>query len=320
MKNHLQAYRFSEQEMNKMIELKGIFEQNELLIDRFPEVYYDTYDNYIEGYLEIEDDKENVKENDVDNIDYLGVYTDFWIPLDEINSKEGIIVLFKDRIEKYCYVKQIEVNSVRFIVLMHELGHWLTHWATFNNENWSKGYKAGTDKKTHESLAQLIAYWAVDGNPKLEDILERLTPKDRTDPYALYKNLTGLSKSSILTKLIEIRKHYFLPDLILYSFLEHSKTDKMLNFFGEYLFSKEINEEIISKCTKSKNTDSALTFFEDLKKKIEDVMKDKEHTTNTNDKLKELIQKILPTDQLIEQFKEIIHDLRGPNASKRFGL
>ena len=28
-----------------MIELKGNFEKNDFKIDRFPEVYYDTYDN-----------------------------------------------------------------------------------------------------------------------------------------------------------------------------------------------------------------------------------------------------------------------------------
>ena len=80
MKNHLQAYRFSEQEMNKMIELKGIFEKNGFEINRFPEVYYDDYDNYEEIYGKIKDPGEN--------IDYLGVYTHFWIPSDEINSKE----------------------------------------------------------------------------------------------------------------------------------------------------------------------------------------------------------------------------------------
>ncbi|GAA4053185.1 hypothetical protein [Flavobacterium chungnamense] len=223
MKNHLQAYRFSEQEINKMIELKGIFEQNEFKIDRFPEVYYDDYDNYEEIYGKIKDLDEN--------IDYLGVYTDFWIPSDEINSKEGIIVLFKDRIEKYCYEKQIEVNSVRFIVLMHELGHWLTHWATYNNENWSKGYKAGTDKKTHESLAQLIAYWAVKDNSNLKNLLEtHLTPSKVDDPYALYKNLTKIDETIILKKIVEIRKHAFLTDDLMYAFLS-SDSEFMYEIF-----------------------------------------------------------------------------------------
>jgi hypothetical protein len=213
MKNHLQAYRFSEQEMNKMIELKGIFEDNGFKIDRFPEVYYDDYDNYKEFYGEIKHPSEN--------IDYLGVYTDFCIPFDEINSKEGIIIIFKDRIEKK---KENEKDSFRFIVLMHELGHWLTHWAKYNNENWSKGYRAGIDKKTHESLAQLIAYWAVDGNPTLENILKtRLTPANPTDPYALYKNLIEFSKTTILEKLVEIRFNLGCSDDMMYDFLK-SKT------------------------------------------------------------------------------------------------
>ena len=263
MKNHLQAYRFSEQEMNKMIELKGIFEQNGFEINRFPEVYYDDYDNYEEIYGKIKDPGEN--------IDYLGVYTDFWIPSDEINSKEGIIVLFKDRIENYCYEKQIEVNSVRFIVLMHELGHWLTHWAAYNNENWSKGYKAGTDKKTHESLAQLIAFWAVEDNPNLKNLLEtRLTPANNpNNPYALYKNLIKFSKSTILNKLVEIRKHAFLTDELMYAFLSSDAEFMYEIFINDYEINiLKLNETIYNEGYKKQVEDLLINIKNNYKKEI----------------------------------------------------
>jgi hypothetical protein len=199
MENHLQAYRFSEQEINKMIYLKKIFEENGFEINRFPEVYYDNYDNYIEIYGKLK--------GNYDEIDFLGVYTDFTIAGDEKNTKEGVIVLFKDRIENH----KLDTNNVCFVVLMHELGHWLSHWPKCNNENWSNGYSAD-NPKTHESFAQLIAYWALDGNPELEKTLTNLTPTDIENPYYLYNNLKGFSKTDILTKLVEIRKHYFLSD------------------------------------------------------------------------------------------------------------
>ena len=332
MKNHLQAYRFSEQEMNKMIELKGIFEKNDFKIDRFPEVYYDTYDNYLIVYNKEREKNQSSEEKKLDNlfsdyenirnikigneipIDLLGVYTDFDIKGNKVKTKEGVIVLFKDRIETL----GLNFDYVRFVVLMHELGHWLSHFPRYDESNWENGYSS-EHKKTHESFAQLIAYWAVDGNPKLEDILERLTPDDKKDPYALYKNLTGLSKSSVLTKLIEIRKHYFLPDLILYSFLKYSETNVMLDFFGKYLFSREIDVEIISNCGNSIDCDSAIDFFEKLKDIIEKVMKE-DNNSNTKQKFEELMSKILPTEELIKEFKEIIFKNRGNILRNRTGL
>ena len=264
MKNHLQAYRFSEQEMNKMIELKKIFEENGFKIDRFPEVYYDDYDmvkekrehNYVaviepskseSQYSNNQDDFLNkIKDlnpinNNIGNfqidaigiIDLLGVYTNFWIEGDKINTKEGVIVLFKDRIESL----GLDKNNVRFIVLMHELGHWLSHWPKCDDENWSEGYYAAIEKKTHESLAQLIAFWAVDGNPELEKTLTYLTPTDSENPYYLYNNLKEFSKVNMLRKL-QIVRLPFNPkksDEALYDILKLSKEEFDEKYFGHFI-------------------------------------------------------------------------------------
>ena len=108
------------------------------------------------------------------------------------------------------YCSLIKINSdyvdyIQLIVLMHEIGHWLSHWPKSNNSNWEKGYSA-KHKKTHESLAQLIAYWAVKDNSNLKNLLEtHLTPSKLDDPYALYKNLTNKDPKDVLKKLVEIR-------------------------------------------------------------------------------------------------------------------
>ena len=62
------AYRFSSNELSKMGWLKGLFADNSFLIERFPEVYYDTFDNARKVYPNLE---RNQKE---DTPDYLGVY------------------------------------------------------------------------------------------------------------------------------------------------------------------------------------------------------------------------------------------------------
>ena len=195
--NPLQSYNFNSNDFisQGMAKLKELFLNNGYLVYRWPEIYLDDYDVYKNKYGEI-------KSNDEDTPDYLAVYTDFGTH----GEKEGIVVLFKDRIQSFCKIKKLNFDDVCFVILMHELGHWLSHWPICNGGNWSEGYNAGTDKKTHESFAQLIAYWMVDGNPKLENILSsNLTPKNTGDPYYLYNNLKHHSKSLILKKLSEFR-------------------------------------------------------------------------------------------------------------------
>jgi hypothetical protein len=120
--------------------------------------------------------------------------------------------------------------------LIHELGHWLSYWPKCDDENWSEGYYAGSEKKTHESLAQLIAFWAADGNPELEKTLTYLTPTNPENPYYLYKNLKEFSKVNMLRKLQIVR----LPlnpkksDDALYDILKMSKEEFDEKYFGHF--------------------------------------------------------------------------------------
>ena len=45
----LTAYRFSAQEIDKMLWLKDLFENNGFTVDRFPEVYYDTFEKALKN-------------------------------------------------------------------------------------------------------------------------------------------------------------------------------------------------------------------------------------------------------------------------------
>jgi hypothetical protein len=130
----LNAYRFSAKELVKMGWLKDLFQDNGFVIDRFPEVYYDTFKNASKVYTNLE---QHINE---DTPDYLGVY--IFAYGDETceeqcrSTKEGVIVLFSDRIQDFCLRKQSKLseslidieNALREVVLYHELGHWLSHW------------------------------------------------------------------------------------------------------------------------------------------------------------------------------------------------
>lgn len=215
------AYRYSTPELEKIITLKKLFEENGYVFnpDRFPEVYYIDYEVYQQRYPEHETE-------DQESIDYLGVYV---FNVDGENtvftqSQEGTIVLFKDRIENYCSRHSVSEDAVRFVVLMHELGHWLSHWSIHENQQWSLGFHL-PNKRTKEALAQLIAYWACDANPVHSATLNRLSPKndkgevDSTAIYGGYIALVGQLNVMVLQKLAELRKFWMLKDEKMMEFL-----------------------------------------------------------------------------------------------------
>ncbi|MEX0596821.1 MAG: hypothetical protein WD512_09990 [Candidatus Paceibacterota bacterium] len=230
--------------------------------DRFPEVYYVEYEEF-KSHCEV------IGNRDEGTIDYLGVYVNRYDNHDYFQnygltpcskSEEGFIVLFKDRIEHYSKRESLQDSSVRFIVLMHELGHWLTHWAfdrdknnSFKdlNKNWSVGYHLN-NKHTHESLAQLIAFWTCDMNIDLLKALIFLTPKgmrnteiskiiesgslndipiDVHDPYGRYWLLKEISASDLLSKIKELRRFWMILDLKMFEFL-NSEHKEFKTFIG----------------------------------------------------------------------------------------
>lgn len=225
------SYRFSVEELQKMISLKKeIFEENGYSFDpnRFPEVYY----------CEVKEIKRHLPEDrrvDEMNPDYLGLYFDFFPSSEGMSrndylggrSHEGKIVLFKDRIEAYCKRTRFAEDDVRFVVLMHELGHWMSHWAISSEIHWEHGYHLQQSPSfTHEALAQLIAYWCCKGNPTHEEILLALSPKngagniDASKPYGAYESLKNFEEEVILQKLDQLRKFWMVTDLQMLAFLQ----------------------------------------------------------------------------------------------------
>lgn len=244
----LNAYRFSSNELSKMGWFKGLFTDNGYLIERFPEVYYDTFDNACKVYPNLER-----KENE-DTPDYLGVY--IYSYGDKIckeqckSTEEGVIILFSDRIQDFSKrifstlskpLLDIE-NAVREIVLYHEFGHWFSHWPPCDGMNWEFGYSAEKDKITHETFAQLMAYWCVEGHPLMELLLrDYLTPQRAMSPYNKYKALIGKSKVDVLSKLHFIRKYWCLfklTDEFAYELLKMDLNEQCVTYAFEHSVRK----------------------------------------------------------------------------------
>jgi hypothetical protein len=229
------AYRFSLEELEKMIWLKSeIFEKYgySFQSNRFPEVYYCDV-------KEVKDFIPSHAWRDVPTPDELGVYLDFFQSKDEDpknayfggRSREGRIVLFKDRIEAFCSRNpSFTEEDVRFVVLMHELGHWMSHWGISSGIRWVHGYHF-SNSFTHEALAQLIAYWCCKGNPAQEQVLLALSPKDiqgtidSSKPYGAYESLKRFDEEVILQKLDQLRKFWMVTDLQMLAFLQSDLVD-----------------------------------------------------------------------------------------------
>ena len=252
--NKLDAYRFSSEEMNKMLWLKDLFVENGFTVERFPEVYYDTFDKACEVWPSL---KENQDEDGTP--DYLGAYIykgGFTI---KDPSEEGIIILFSDRIKDFVSKnskKGLIENCVRYVVLMHELGHWLSHWPCGNDLRWLYGFQL-PNKRTKEALANIIAYWCLDTDchKKAMDIL---TPKhrnpegflvyiddshgiDTNNPYGAYYLLLRKKDEEILEKIKLLRAAFYLEDNKMMDFLQ-SEIQTLSEFLADGVFEDYIQE------------------------------------------------------------------------------
>lgn len=234
----MKAYRFCDSEMNRMIWLKECFEKEGFNFRglRQPSVYYANLSDLDRTIM----DQEKVS-TDL-SPDYLGIYSfqmknrtndlarNVKIPFDDI-SKEGVIILFKDRIEKISnrYGVNPSEEDIRFVVLMHEWGHWVTHWPKYRKFNWHRGFHRSV-KMTMEALAQLIAYWACGDNAQLQQTLTWMSPQingsiDESNPYGVYNRLKGKNMADIIHKIGQLRKVWFMHDAKMLEYLEADETD-----------------------------------------------------------------------------------------------
>jgi hypothetical protein len=263
--NKLDAYRFSSEEMKKMLWLKDLFEDNGFTVERFPEVYYDTFEKACEVWPFLKEKPNN--EDLLDTPDYLGMYIYNRGYSIKDPSEEGIIILFSDRIRDFVSRKPgLTENCVRYVVLMHELGHWLSHWPCGNDLRWLYGFQL-RNKRTKEALANIIAYWCLDTDCH-KNTMDILTPKLRTpdgflesidkdshnvnteNPYGAYFLLLRKSQKEILEKIKLLRAAFYLEDDKMMDFLQ-SEIQTLSDFLADGVFEDYIQEDRLEELKKS---------------------------------------------------------------------
>jgi hypothetical protein len=263
----LTAYPFSSNELSAMLLLRQLFNEGGFSIDRYPKINEDSDPQPIYQILKSREEQEK----DSSLMDILGIYTDFSAPnpkilhhhiSENIFTQEGRIILFSKRLEEFASEKELSLDAVRFVVLVHELGHWFSHWASSyvhdckHNElpGWGTQWVFGfnfSNRRTEEALANLCVYWVLN-HPEItkhidrafidsaKNAFDKLTPKGNNqevntdDPYGAYALLTAKDSVDVIRKINELRGNWMFSDNAMMQFL-CSDTLKMKEFYPQPL-------------------------------------------------------------------------------------
>ena len=147
----MKAYRLSPDEIYHLKKIENF--AGHYTFERWPEIYWGTPPQ--EQCL---DERQVINTSDTD---FLGAYQ--YRP-----NEEGHIELYRDRINDCAYRIAVDLGldfettyaDLCYIVLMHEMGHWFTHWC--HKLAYHHRRKASTEQPTEvkETLAQLTVIWS----------------------------------------------------------------------------------------------------------------------------------------------------------------
>jgi hypothetical protein len=201
----MSQYRLSNNELLLLNNLYEIFSKNGFYIDKWPEIYYCDY-NIAKHNFEILEE-EYPENNYIFNPDFLGIYSYNY-------SKEGIIILFRDRIlnasgtfqtknKRFNNLDEI-ITLLKTKVLIHEIGHWLTHSCAIINKDEILFQYGTLPKVIKESLAQLTVIWSFykrksEFEYKLESFARIFMPK-QPKPYYEFSKIHHIYSPEIILK------------------------------------------------------------------------------------------------------------------------
>ena len=218
------AYRFSLNELKYMEKLQARFKKHGFSFERWPEVYWGDFE--VDGLFM---EKYSGDWNIIFNPDYLGVYK---------YGNEGIIILNRKNIlecvnkispDLQHLTKNEILEALKFKVLMHEIGHWLTHWCCDDNVN--VGNFKNLDDVVIETMAQLSVEWALGkySNPfvqSVRDVFDFIVPL-QPYPYQAFKAF-GKNSSKIGTILRRYNKVLDGDEKEIHLFKDADKNDLRL--------------------------------------------------------------------------------------------
>lgn len=129
--------------------------------------------------------------------------------LGEYIAEKQEIILYGRAIAKASLDLDVEEIVLRAVVLIHELGHYITHAHPLKGiaeEPFDNVLFSGSDTDFLECVAQLFAYWATkeDGPYNLHDVFDKLASK-QSGPYKVYLKYLNESPKIILQAIAVLR-------------------------------------------------------------------------------------------------------------------
>jgi hypothetical protein len=117
------------------------------------------------------------------------------------------IILYARGVRWIAREKNLDEDMVRAIVLVHEIGHWITHLLPKPGiSRWPNKLYKRTDSNVHEGWAQLITWWVVEEiGGSIKDTFERIN-KMQSSKYKVFEQFKGHSAISITESLKRLRQ------------------------------------------------------------------------------------------------------------------
>ncbi len=122
-------------------------------------------------------------------------------------SNDAHIILFARGIHWYANRYNVSEEMLRAVVLVHEIGHWVTHLLPKPGiPEWPLELYRLTDESVHEGWAQLITWWVVNQvGGKLEQTFDHLNKRQRA-AYHVYKKFQTKKVNSVMDSLEILRQ------------------------------------------------------------------------------------------------------------------
>ena len=226
----MKPYTLSLGEVEKLYKLAEDFQKHGFDVKLFPEVYYDTFENACKVFPDLEQNSNRFSNSIHPNFFGVYLYETFFIPTNEINfdaTKEGIIILFRDRIEDN--VGFGDNKNLRLIVLLYQISQWLIHFPKAKtNYFWKYGFEYSIPK-TKEALSSILITWGIETNEE-KAALNYLLPGYNSNftQRNLVDNLTTdltLAQEVLLEKIVILREAFYLKDKLMFDFLFYKNLD-----------------------------------------------------------------------------------------------
>ncbi|MBK7035857.1 MAG: hypothetical protein IPH42_05830 [Bacteroidetes bacterium] len=132
---------------------------------------------------------DDIKKDEINKycIDLLGLYC----PEDEK------IILFTNRIKDAAEDLKIKNELLQQIVLLHEIGHWISHKLAYKKKDWELDKYNKATVGVHEGLAQLYTWWVVENFLELKEPFNTLN-EHQSPPYLVWKYFINSSPKSLV--------------------------------------------------------------------------------------------------------------------------